>query len=89
MMQRFGQTAVVSLLLEAGADWQHTDCTGRTALDWAKEGDANVNGTEDTAVVLGAWAASVELRDEMARHTTTAATPGAFSAAAAAAPVDD
>ena len=88
-MQRFGRTAVVSLLLEAGADWQHTDCSGRTALDWAKAGNADDNGTEDAAVVLGAWAASVELRDEMARHTITATTGGAFGAAGAAAPVDD
>lgn len=70
--QRFGHTAVVSLLLEAGADWQHKDCTGRTALEWAKEGEENDYGTDDAAAVLGAWAASVELQDEMARHSPAA-----------------
>jgi hypothetical protein len=63
---------VVSLLLEAGADWQKTDCAGRTALDWAKEGGEG-DGSVDAAAVLGAWAASAELRDEMARHDAAAA----------------
>ena len=79
-IQRFGHATVVSLLLEAGADWQHKDCAGRTALEWAKESD--VNGAEDAAVVLGAWVASMELRDEMARHTAGGTATGMFGAAA-------
>eukprot|EP01052_Picozoa_sp_SAG31_P036880 SAG31_NODE_4667_length_3052_cov_2.248899_2_plen_73_part_00 len=29
-----GHAAVVTQLLEAGADWQHSDVNGSTALDW-------------------------------------------------------
>lgn len=41
-----------------------------------------MNGAEDAAVVLGAWAASIELRDEMARHTAGGTATGMFGAAA-------
>ena len=78
LAQRFGHTTIVSLLLEAGADWQHEDCTGRTALEWAKVNEENVKGAEDAAAVLGAWAASVELRDELARHTSAATVASNF-----------
>lgn len=29
-----GHAAVVTQLLDAGADWQQSDVNGRTALDW-------------------------------------------------------
>ena len=87
-MQRFGHTAIVSLLLEAGADWKHTDSSGRTALDWAKEDDGGGHRTEDAAVVLGAWVASMELRDEMARHTTADSTATTVGTTAVAPGVD-
>ena len=38
MAARDGKHALVQYLLEAGAKHQLTDYTGRTALDWAKEG---------------------------------------------------
>jgi hypothetical protein len=87
-VQRFGHTTVVSLLLEAGADWKHTDNSGRTALDWAKDGAEGGHSSEDAAVVLGAWVATVELRDEMARHTTTSTSASAAGPTTAAPSVD-
>jgi hypothetical protein len=60
---RYGHTTVVSLLLEAGADWRQLDDRGWIAMDWAREA-----GADDAGAVLGAWAASAELREEMERH---------------------
>jgi hypothetical protein len=53
---------VVSLLLEAGADWRHRDTGGAgTALQWAQlASQGNVHTSPDAAAaVLGAWGAQV------------------------------
>ncbi len=47
---RFGRSACVKLLLEAGARLDKTDNQGKTALSWARD-----NGRSEVVKILEKW----------------------------------